>query len=316
MDEQNKPALVAVVGPTASGKTALAVRLALALDGEVVSADSMQIYRGMNIATAKPDSDEMCGVRHHLLDFVEPGNASFSVARYVELAHEAIRDISSRGKLPILAGGTGLYISSVVDGISYQPMPESSELRQRLRAQAEICGAQQMHSRLSEVDPELAARLHPSNLGRVIRALEVYELTGVTMSEHQKRSRECPEPYRACMLGINYSDRAVLYDRIDRRVDDMIKRGLVEEAQSFGKVYAGTAAQAIGHKELQPFFAGESTLDECVGRLKQATRNYAKRQLTWFRRDKRVNWLLADTYPDFEEMCIQAQNLIHNSGIL
>lgn len=316
MSEEELLPLVVLAGPTASGKTALAAELAIRLNGEVVSADSMQIYQDMQIATAKPDQEEMRGVPHHLIDFLPPDNASFSVAQYVKLAHGCIAQIAERQKLPILAGGTGLYINSVVDGINYKPFPDNQEIRNALRLQAEQYGAEEMFRRLAQVDPELTQNLHPNNVGRVLRALEVYQLTGIPMSEHQRRSRLTPPRYRLCMLGIDFSDRALLYQRINKRVDVMLERGLLEEARRIASIYGGTARQAIGYKELQPFLDGALPLEVCVEKLKQATRHYAKRQLTWFRRDKRIQWLFVDRFTGFEEMCSYAQNMIHKSGIL
>lgn len=308
--------LVVVAGPTASGKTALAVELALRFGGEVVSADSMQVYRRMDIATAKPDEAEMRGVPHHLIDFIEPDDAAFSVADYARLAHAAIGEIAARGKLPILAGGTGLYIGAVVDNLDYGDIPASPEIREELRRRAQERGGAAMLEELRAVDPALADRLHPNNLGRVLRALEVYRTTGIPMSEHQRRSRLTPARYELCMLGIGFHDRAKLYERIDRRVDEMMARGLLDEAREISRLYGGTARQAIGYKELQPYLDGVAPLEESVARLKQATRNYAKRQLTWFRRDERVRWLYADEFSSSAGLAQKASELVHNSKIL
>lgn len=308
--------LVVVAGPTASGKTALAVELALRFGGEVVSADSMQVYRRMDIATAKPDEAEMRGVPHHLIDFIEPDDAAFSVADYARLAHAAIGEIAARGKLPILAGGTGLYIGAVVDNLDYGDIPASPEIREELRRRAQERGGAAMLEELRAVDPALAYRLHPNNLGRVLRALEVYRTTGIPMSEHQRRSRLTPARYELCMLGIGFHDRAKLYERIDRRVDEMMARGLLDEAREISRLYGGTARQAIGYKELQPYLDGVAPLEESVARLKQATRNYAKRQLTWFRRDERVRWLYADEFSSSAGLAQKASELVHNSKIL
>ena len=290
----NRIPLAVVAGPTASGKTGLAVELALRLNGEVVSADSMQIYRRMAIATAKPTLQEMKGVPHHLIDFLEPGE-SFSVAQYVQRARQVIGEIHSRGKLPIVAGGTGLYIQSLVDNVSFSPQPEDPELRERLRQKAEREGAQALLEELREFDPQSAARLHPNNLGRVIRAIEVYRLTGRTMTQQLEDSRREPSPYRLCMLGLTYSRRELLYDRINRRVDVMMEEGLLEEARQMRREkLSSTAAQAIGYKELEGYFAGQEPLEEALERMKRETRRYAKRQLTWFRRDSRFHWLEMD----------------------
>jgi len=298
----DKQPLLVVVGPTASGKTSLSVRLAKELDGEVISADSMQMYRGMDIGTAKPTREEMAGVPHHLIDILEV-EETFSVADYAALARTLIREIGKRGKLPILTGGTGLYISAVTDHLQFSPIPGDEALRERLRRQAETQGKEAVHRLLQECDPETAAAIHPNNLGRVIRAIEVYQITGVTMAEHNRRSRAVPPPYRTCILGLTSRDRQFLYDRIDRRVDRMLEAGLLEEAKAvLGKPLSRTAAQAIGYKELRGWLDGTESLERAVERLKQESRNYAKRQLAWFRREKAVRWLEIDAFPDEESL--------------
>lgn len=295
--DQKQPLLV-VAGPTASGKTSLSVRLAKALDGEVVSADSMQMYRGMDIGTAKPTREEMAGVPHHLIDILGV-EETFSVADYAALARPLIFEIGSRGKLPILTGGTGLYISAIIHHLQFSPIPSSEELRRELREQARREGNEAVYRILQSCDPESAAAIHPNNLGRVIRAIEVYRLTGITMAEHNRRSRAVPPPYRTCLLGLTARDRQVLYRRIDRRVDRMLEAGLLEEAKAvLGKELSQTAAQAIGYKELRGWLAGTESLAEAVERLKQESRNYAKRQLTWFRREPGFRWLAIDGFPD------------------
>lgn len=300
--DRNKIKLLAVVGPTASGKTELAIRLAQHYNGEIISADSMQIYKGMDIATAKPTEEEKHGIVHHLMDFLEP-SVEFSVSDYVELAHKTAADINSRGRLPILCGGTGLYIRSFLENIKFSDAEIDSELRKRLNQQYENDGGEKMLEYLSSFDPEAASSLLPQNGKRIIRAIEIYETTGITMSEHIRRSRLVPSPYDYTIIGLTYADRQRLYDRINRRVEIMLERGLVSEARGFYSTNAGnTASAAIGYKELKPYFDGKISLDEAVGRLKQATRHYAKRQLTWFRRDKCINWIEADECHDvFEE---------------
>lgn len=298
----DKQPLLVVVGPTASGKTSLSVRLAKELDGEVISADSMQMYRGMDIGTAKPTREEMAGVPHHLIDILEV-EETFSVADYAALARTLIQEIGKRGKLPILTGGTGLYISAVTDHLQFSPIPGDEALRERLRRQAETQGKEAVHRLLQQCDPETAAAIHPNNLGRVIRAIEVYQITGVTMAEHNRRSRAVPPPYRTCILGLTSRDRQFLYDRIDRRVDRMLEAGLLEEAKAvLGKPLSRTAAQAIGYKELRGWLDGTESLERAVERLKQESRNYAKRQLAWFRREKAVRWLEIDAFPDEESL--------------
>ena len=315
MMEQGKRPLLAVVGPTASGKSWLAVELAKQYQGEVVSADSMQIYREMDIATAKPTPAEQQGVPHHLIDFLAP-DTFFSVADYTRLAHEVIAQIHGRGHLPILAGGTGLYVDAVVDNLDFSPIASDPQLRKELQNLGEEHGPGYLHEMLQQVDPSCAAQLHPNNRGRVIRALEVYQLTGIPMSEHQRRSRLKPPRYRTCLLGLCFRDRGHLYDRIDRRVDAMLQAGLVEEARRVCGLYGGTARQAIGYKELGPFLAGEQPLEVCVERLKQATRNYAKRQITWFRKNQKIHWLTVDDAEKPADLLKMAQNVIHKELLL
>ena len=286
--------IVAVVGPTASGKTSLAVELALRHNGEVISADSMQIYAGMPVATAQPDETERRGVPHHLIGFLPP-TEDYSVARFVEDAGACADKIAARGKLPIVAGGTGLYIDALLQNIRFEPMPENAGLRARLLRQAEEEGPQTLWEELASVDPETASAVHPRNVTRVIRALEVYRLTGETISERRRRSRSEPSPYRVCWLGLDYADRSVLYDRIGRRVDAMLENGLLEECRAqLASPLSETSAQAIGYKELAPYFSGLLPLETCVENLRRATCRYAKRQLTWFRRNPEIHWL----YPD------------------
>lgn len=301
--------LIAVAGPTASGKTSLAVELCIRLGGEVVSADSMQIYRGMDIATAKPTTEEMRGVPHHLVDFLDIGS-EFSVADYVAAAHEAIGDISNRGKLPVVCGGTGLYIDSLIENIRFEKTVSSTPLRAELKKLAEEKGGGHLLEMLRNIDPETASRLHENNLNRIIRALEVYKTTGETMSEQIKNSRSEESPYNACVLGLDYKDRQVLYERIGRRVDMMLEAGLLEEAERvISDPRLKTARQAIGHKELAPYFEGTAPLEECIENLKQATRRYAKRQLTWFRRNKSIHWLYPDEAESFEALADSAEGI-------
>ena len=286
--------VLAVVGPTASGKTALSIALAKALDGEIISADSMQIYKGMDIASAKPKKEERAGIPHHMMGVISP-EMPYSVADYVEDAGKAIADVWNRKKCPILVGGTGLYVDSLLSGTRFIPSPTDLELRKELQAQYDALGGEAMLQKLKAFDPESAARLHPNNNKRIIRAFEVYRLTGKTMTEALENSHSEPSRYKPVYIGINFADRAVLYDRINRRVDLMLENGLLDEAKDFFEHTTATAAQAIGYKELKPYFDGEVTLDEAVERLKQVTRNYAKRQLTWFKRNPEIHWLYPDT---------------------
>lgn len=301
--------IVVVCGPTASGKTELGARLAEKMNGEVVSADSMQIYKGMEIASAKPSKAEMRGIPHHLMDFLPPWEA-FSVADYVELARRCVSDIRDRGRLPIVVGGTGLYISALVDNIKFDDTGSDLKFREEMKAFASENGNTALWERLKAVDPQAAQRLHPNNVNRVIRALEVFHLSGKTISLAQEKSRLEESPYRACFLMPDYP-REDLYGRINRRVDIMLERGLEEEAREFfsHSDYV-TAAQAIGYKELKPYLDGEKELSECVERLKQATRNYAKRQLTWFNKIEGLNKIKIEKDTDGEKISEIAENLV------
>ncbi|MGN0613639.1 MAG: tRNA (adenosine(37)-N6)-dimethylallyltransferase MiaA [Porcipelethomonas sp.] len=291
---------VVVAGPTASGKTRLGVEIAKEFDGEVVSADSMQIYKGMDIATAKPTKEEMQGIPHHLIDFLDR-NRAFSVADYVELAGEKIHDIAGRGKLPVIVGGTGLYISSLIDNIQFPDIKSDMEIRKRIEAEIQRDGCEAVFERLKKCDPETAAELHPNNTVRVIRALEVYEITGRKFSSYKAESRSVPSPYDAVMIGIGFNDRQKLYDRINRRVDMMLEEGLLKEAESVYKTgKMKTAANAIGYKELIPYFDGKADLKTCTDKIKQETRRYAKRQLTWFRKNAKIQWIMLDEFDKFE----------------
>ena len=309
-DKQNRIPLLVIAGPTASGKTGLSIRLAKALDGEVISADSMQIYRGMTIGTAKPTPEEQEGVAHHLIDILEP-EENFSVAQYAQLARAAIEEVAERGRVPILAGGTGLYISAVVDNISFSPAVTDEGLRQELRCKAQQEGNGAVWEMLHQIDPQTAEAIHENNLGRVIRAIEVYHTTGITMSEQVRLSRLRPSPYDICFIGLNYADRQVLYNRIGIRVDQMLRDGLLEEAKEvLSRRLSATAAQAIGYKDLKEYFAGQCSLEEAAEKIKQETRRYAKRQLTWFRRDGRIVWILCDDAGSGDGVFARAMDII------
>lgn len=306
--------LIVICGPTASGKTALSIALAKTIGCEVVSADSMQIYKGMTIATAKPTPEEMDGVPHHLIDFLEPSN-SFSVADYVSLAHKAIEDIASRGMIPLVCGGTGLYINSLVDNITFDESCSSTTLRDELLELAKEKGNGYLLEMLRKFDPESAERFHENNLTRIIRAIEVYKTTGKTISQFNRESKDKGSPYDAVMIGINYRDRQKLYDRINLRVDMMMENGLLDEAKEVLSGDLKTSYQAIGYKELAPYFNGEAYLEDCIDKLKMESRRYAKRQLTWFRRDERINWIYADECSSFEEIVAKALEIVLSSGI-
>ena len=287
--------LIVVGGPTASGKTALAIELAKALDGEIVSADSMQIYKYMDIGTAKPTADELKECPHHLIGFREP-DCDFSVADYTELAHKTIADITARGKVAIMCGGTGLYINSVVNDVDFGEYENDYELRKSLYELAKKDGAGVLLDMLAEFDPVSAKRLHPNNVKRIIRAIEFYKVSGVPISEHQERTKLKESRYDATMFLINHN-REVLYDRINRRVDIMISDGLVDEVRSImnmGYSRDLNSMQGIGYKEMIAYLEGEISLADAIDMIKQNSRRYAKRQLTWFRRDDRINMLSPD----------------------
>ncbi|MBR7133597.1 MAG: tRNA (adenosine(37)-N6)-dimethylallyltransferase MiaA [Clostridia bacterium] len=289
-----KTKAVFVVGPTASGKTELGIHIAKHFNGEIVSADSMQIYNGIHIASAAPDVEEMQGIPHHLLEFLETDDV-FSVADYVKLARQCIADIADRGKLPVIVGGTGLYINSLIDNTEFVEEAVDLTLRNRLEKRFELLGGEMMLDELSEIDKETAKRLHPNDRRRIIRAFEIYYSTGKTVTEQNLLSHSTPSFVEPLILGITFQNRALLYERINRRVDLMLERGLLDEArQTLNRVGGSGAFQAIGHKELYCYLKGECSLAEASELLKQQTRRYAKRQLTWFRRDDRINWIYAD----------------------
>ncbi len=308
--------VISVVGPTASGKTRLSVELAKHFNGEIISADSMQIYQGMAIATAKPTQEEMQGIPHHLIDFLPP-DQTYSVALFVRDAARCIEEITARGRLPIIAGGTGLYVDSLLNHVQFSEEQRDEAYAAQLRAELLQNGVEPLLQRLWEVDAASARRLSAEkNPKRIIRALEFYHTTGTTITEQLAQSRQTPSPYRAVKLGLNYKDREKLYDRINRRVDQMLAQGLKEEAQRvLASPLSCTSVMAIGYKELMPYFQNEATLEECIEKLKRETRRYAKRQLTWFRRDKEIHWLYADEYDSFEELYAAAVQTI-NEGLV
>ena len=293
--------IICVVGPTASGKTAFAVRLAQSLDGEVISCDSMQIYRRMDIGTAKPSVEEMCGIPHHMIDIVEPDD-DFSVGKYVQMANKVLQDVLSRGKTAVICGGTGLYVDSLIAGRSFAPYPSTGK-RAALEKTAAEEGIEPLLQRLREVDPDSAARLHASDEKRIIRALEVYDETGKTITWHNEQTKNQPPRYMPYWLGLDFAERSVLYSRIDRRVDLMLEAGLLDEIRMLaasGIPESCTAMQAIGYKEYLAALRGEVSFDEATALVKQRSRNYAKRQLTWFRRNRDMHWLLQQPGQDFD----------------
>lgn len=283
-----KTKIICVVGATASGKTDLAVKLAKAVDGEIISADSMQVYKNMPIATAVATKEEQDGVPHHLVEFLDT-DQTFSVADFVERAKVLIDEITARGRVPIVAGGTGLFVDSLVKNISFSQVGSNAEIRNELAEKSN----EELFEKLVELDPKSAEDIHPNNRKRVIRALELC-MSGTSKTEQNENSMLIDSPYDALYIGIGYRDRQKLYDRINKRVDLMLDAGLENEARQMLGKQGLTARQAIGHKELQPYIDGNITLDEAVEGLKRETRRYAKRQLTWFRRNENINWLYAD----------------------
>ena len=312
---EHRPKLLVLCGPTASGKTALGVALARARNGEVVSADSMQLYRGMDIGTAKPTAEEMAGVPHHMLDVADPGE-DYSVARYVQDATACVEDILARGKLPIVVGGTGLYIDNLVAGRTFAPF--SGLWRQRLQDRARDEGIGALYAQLQAVDPERAARLHLHDEKRILRALEVWYETGETITEHDRRTRDLPPRYDALRLGLAFARREDMWARIDRRVDQMMADGLEGEVRRLlasGVPPSCTAMQAIGYKEFAAALRGEEPLEQAVEEVKLRSRQYAKRQLTWFRRTPGVRWLLWEKTLDLEDARQKATAYMEEFGL-
>ncbi len=300
--------IICIAGPTASGKTALAVELAKELNGEVVSCDSMQIYKGMDIGTAKPTLEERQGIVHHMLDVAQPME-DFSVSRYCSLAAPIVDDIVARGKTAIIAGGTGLYMDSLIQGNAFAPFP-STGVRERLEVQADLEGMEHMLAWLGDVDPESAQRLHLADRKRILRALEVYLETGETITAHNLKTRQIPPRYRPLWLGLDFASREELYRRIDTRVDRMLAQGLLEEIRSLLSSEIPekcTAMQAIGYKEFVAALEGRCTIEEAAEEVKKASRHYAKRQLTWFRRNKRIHWLIREPGDEGKEILIRAR---------
>ena len=296
----SKIPLIVVAGPTASGKTGLAIEIANYIGGEIVSADSMQIYKYMDIGSAKPTKEEQSQAVHHLIDFVEP-QEEFSVAEYTEKAHEVIADINSRGKTAVMVGGTGLYINSVVNDVTFGEMDTDYELREELHKLAVKKGSEHLLEMLAEFDEVSAKRLHPNNLRRIIRAIEFYKVTGKPISEHQEETKQTESRYNPLMFLIDW-DRDVLYDRINRRVDIMLEEGLLDEVKhlmDMGYTQELNSMKGIGYKEVMDYFDGKMSLDETIELIKQSSRRCAKRQLTWFRRDERIHYVSSDN--PFEE---------------
>lgn len=306
--------IICIAGPTASGKTALAVELAKELNGEVVSCDSMQVYRRMNIGTAKPTKEEMAGIVHHMLDVAEP-DEDFSVSRYCEMAAPIVDDIVSRGKTAIIAGGTGLYMDSLIRGNPFAPFP-STGMREKLEQQADEQGMDAMLSLLASIDPDSASRLHLADRKRIIRALEVYYETGETITEHNRKTQQIPPRYQPVWFALEDENRADLYARIDRRVETMLKIGLLDEIRTLldsGIPAKCTAMQAIGYKEFVGALHGTCSVAEATAQVQQSSRNYAKRQLTWFRRNKAIHWLCRTPGESSAEIVLKARQILTES---
>lgn len=315
LTNDGKIPVIVIAGPTASGKTALAVEIAKRYNGEIISADSMQIYKGMDIASAKPTKDEMQSIPHHLVDFLNSGE-KYSVARFIEDASKAAEGIISRDKNVIIAGGTGLYIDSFIDNIVFEKQENNEKIREEIRLRRENEGIDAIYNELMRIDPETALSLHINNEGRVMRAYETYLLTGEKPSEIRKRSRSVSSPYVPLYFCLMYKDREKLYDRINRRADMMLERGLLKEAEEYFSLDSlSTSSQAIGHKELVPYLKGEISLDEAVENLRRATRNYAKRQLTWFRRNEKIIPVYCDCFDSFDDIVNEVCALTDASGL-
>ena len=305
-----KQKVIVIVGPTGIGKTRLSIELAKKINGEIVSADSMQIYRKMNIGTAKPSEEEKQGIPHYMMDILDMGE-NFSVAQYQSMAFSCIEQILKKGKTPIVVGGTGLYINSIVDEIIYSEIEENPEYRKKLEEIAKENGNEFLHNELKEKDPEAANRIEINDLKRIIRALEVYEMTGKTITEQQENSKPKDTKYEYIIIGLK-TDREIIYDRINRRVEQMFEQGLLEEAKEILKLTdeSNTSHQAIGYKELAKYFEGIESLEEAKENIKKESRHYAKRQFTWFNRNERIVWL--DSEVSVAENIEKIKNMMNN----
>lgn len=309
MDALSKPRVVAIGGPTATGKTALSVALAKEFGGEIINADSMQVYQNLNVGTAKPTVEERQGIPHHLLDFLTP-ETPYSVADFTAAAAPLIAQLNAQNRLPLVVGGTGLYITSLLKGVAFEAKNTDPAVREQLRREAEETGPAAMYAKLQALDPDYAAKVHPNNQVRVLRALEAITVTGQKMSDQQKEALPTEAPYRSLCLCLTCRDREMLYRRIDLRVSQMVDAGILQEAEWVwqNRETFRTAAQAIGYKEYFPYFEGTQTKAECTEKLKQATRNYAKRQLTWFRNQNDAVWL----YVDEDDVLAKATALVRD----
>lgn len=300
--------ILSIVGPTASGKTNLAINLAQKLNGEIISADSMQIYKEFNVATAKPELSQLKLVKHHLIDVVSAED-DFSVAEFVDLSKSALKDILNRGKLPILVGGTGLYVDFFLNNLQFETVKCSEVLPEYLHDKSN----EELYDILKSIDPMSAKKIHINDTKRVVRAISFFYNYGYTISEQTQNSKNRPKIYNTLKIGLTFKNRELLYERINSRVDQMLQNGLIDEAQRVSKLHLSkTAEGAIGYKEIENYLNGEQSLDQAVEKLKQSTRRYAKRQLTWFRKDKEINWIYVDEFENFDGVLNYAQNIIKN----
>lgn len=316
-NENLKKPLIILTGPTAVGKTALSVKLARAIGGEIISADSMQVYRHMDIGTAKIKQEEMQGVKHYLIDELEP-EEDFNVVRFQEYTHKYMDEIYAKGKIPILVGGTGFYIQAVLYGIDFKEAEDNSAFRDKLLALAAEKGAEYLHDRLKEVDPKAAESIHPNNVKRVIRALEYHNQTGEQISAHNEEQRQKESPYNFCYFVLN-TDRKLLYERINQRVDAMMEEGLTEEVKKLlerGLRADMVSMQGLGYKEIIGCLKGEYSLEQAVYDIKQETRHFAKRQITWFKREKEVTWILKEDYKSDDEILEALLGSMKEKGIV
>ncbi|MDE6004898.1 MAG: tRNA (adenosine(37)-N6)-dimethylallyltransferase MiaA [Oscillospiraceae bacterium] len=304
-----KQKVLAIVGATASGKTALGVELAKKFNGEIISADSMQIYEGLDITTAKPTQEEMQNIKHYLIGF-QPRTENFSVADYVNLASEKIQEIASRKKLPILVGGTGLYLNCLLNGMQFAP-EGNNQIREKLIQRLETEGIENLYQELQALDLEATKKIHKNNHVRVIRALEVCLATGKTFTEYKAKNMAHDSPYDAFWLGLDYENRQDLYDKINQRVYRMLESGMLQEVkQAYQQGTVGTASMAIGYKELIPYLENKACLDDCIAMIQQETRRYAKRQLTWFRRNAQIHWLILSKNDELQKISKKAEKMI------
>lgn len=306
--------IICIAGPTASGKTALAVELAKSLNGEVISCDSMQVYKQMNIGTAKPTEEEMQGIPHHMLDVADP-REDFSVSRYCEMAAPIVDDITARGKTAIIAGGTGLYMDALIKGNSFAPYPSTGR-REELETLAQEHGVEAVLNQLRTVDPDAAQRLHPSDQKRIIRAMEVYLETGKTITQHNLDTQKFPPRFSPVWFALEDADRAQLYARIDRRVEQMLRDGLLNEVQALldnGIPEKATSMQAIGYKEFVDALSGRCSVQDATELVQQSSRRYAKRQLTWFRRNPAIHWLTRQSGETTSEIVLRARQILADS---